>query len=162
MTAHGRLSAPPSSLFKTVGSCSRPRASTIHRPRPPFASASSSRRSSADRSRRAISTCFTTACRRPSRRSKNAALSWWRSAVPGAVAASRPRCPPRVAKRRSHLPTASSRRSRRLSALAWMRTATWCSWTVLRAPAKPRSTSQLSSACSRPVARPACSCPRSR
>ena len=162
MTAHGRLSAPPSSLFKTAGSCSRPRASTIRRPRPRSVSVSSSRRSNAARSRRATSTCSTTVCRRPSRRSKNAASWWWRSAVRGVAAASRPRCPRRVARPRWHLPAANGKPSRRLSAHAWTLTVMWYWSTASPAPAKPRFTSLPSNACWPPAVRPACSCPRFR
>ena len=88
-----------------------PEALTIRRPRLRFVSVSSSRRSSADRSRRATSTCSTTVCRRPLRRSKNVVSSWWRSAEPGVAAASRLRCPRQAARRRSRsrTPAASTR-----------------------------------------------------
>ena len=160
-TAHGRLSAQPSSLSKTVGSCLRPRVSTIRLPKRRFVSVSSSRRSSAARSRRAISTCSTTACRRPSRRSKSAASWWWRSVAPGVAAASRPHCLRQAARRRSRLPMASSRRSRRLSAPVWTLKATWCWSTASPAPAKPRFTFRRLSACWPPAVRHAFWCPRS-
>lgn len=114
------------------------------------------------RSRRATSTCSTTACRRPLRRSKNAASWWWKSAALGVAVASRPRCPRRAARRRSRLPTVNGRPSRRLSAHAWTLTVMWCSSMALQVPVKPRSTFRRLSACWRPAVRPACSCPRFR